>query len=101
MCSYPRVAELGGARGTRGALASPILDLRMQTLRADNRLLRSLSRQPLNHISVQLPLFIPTLNLLQTCINGVFTSIYMWLSGVEIKNYSIAYLDCVTMFKVL
>ena len=83
MFSYPRA---------RGALASPILDLRMQTLRAD---------KPPNHISVQLPLFIPTINLLQTCINGVFTRIYMWLYGVEIKNYSIAYFDCVTMFKVL
>ena len=42
--------------GTRGALAPPILDLRTWTLHMDNRLLRSLSRQPPNHIFVLLPL---------------------------------------------
>ena len=35
-----------GTGGARGALPPPILDLHTQTLRADNRLLCSLLRQP-------------------------------------------------------
>ena len=47
------MVELGGARGTK---APPIVDLHMRMLHADNWLLRSLSSQPPNRISVLPPL---------------------------------------------
>ena len=40
------VGKGGGTGEARGALAPPIFDFCMRTLRTDNRLLRSLSRQP-------------------------------------------------------
>ena len=62
VCTIARAEELG-------ALAPPIFDLHTRMLRPDNRLLRSLSRQPPDRISVPPPL-------VSSCVTPVHACMY-------------------------